>query len=322
MGKPIRGYRGRLAPSPTGSQHVGNARTFLLAWLQCRANEGELILRIEDLDTPRTKEGADRQAVEDLKWLGLDWDSVAPLQSARVDRYEEILGDLKSRELVYPCTCSRSAIELSSSAPHESVLDGSVYPGTCSTRSVVEAKSLDAKLQRYSWRFRISDEPMDWEDDFRGPQKLEAKRFLGDFVVGRNYGPIAYQLAVVIDDHDQGITHVVRGDDLIYSTYRQLSIYEVLGWSAPGWCHVPLVVGIDGKRLAKRHGDTRLSHLRDKGIAPEALLGSISQSLKLTVEDSPVSANDLLQIVKRDPGWLHRVPAEPWSLPKKITSLS
>jgi glutamyl-tRNA synthetase len=308
--------RGRLAPSPTGAQHLGNARTFLVAWLVQRAANGHLTLRIEDLDTPRTKSWANAQAIEDLQWLGLDWDDVAPLQSGNVDRYESILKILRDQELLYPCTCSRSEIEATASAPHEATLDGIVYPGTCASRTAWDAIDLQDSGVKFAWRFRMPMQISQWVDDFYGPQTLDAKRLLGDFIVARNYGPVAYQLAVVVDDHDQGIDQVIRGDDLIYSTYRQLAIYRALNWSAPNWLHLPLVVGPDGKRLAKRHGDTRLSRWRDQGVKPQVLLGQIACSLKLTDASSAISAAELLAVAKSNPQWWTQIPKAAWTPPE------
>lgn len=303
---------GRLAPSPTGAQHLGNARTFLIAWLFLRSQAGQVILRIEDLDTPRTKSWANAQAIEDLQWLGLDWDVVAPLQSTRNSKYSEVLEELKARELVYPCSCSRSQIEACCSAPHESFLDGVVYSGQCSSRTVADAQRLDANGQGYAWRFRFEKGTMRWNDDYLGLQQLDTKTALGDFVVARNYGPAAYQMAVTVDDHLQGITHVARGDDLVYSTYRQLAIYNAMGWNAPRWMHVPLVVGVDGRRLAKRHGDTRLATWRAQGKRPEEILGWIASSIGLSPNHAPRSASELLQLACQDSHWWQKIPKQPW----------
>jgi glutamyl-tRNA synthetase len=153
---------------------------------------------------------------------------------------------------------------------------------------------------------------MHWIDDYLGPQQLDAKVSLGDFIVARNYGPPAYQLAVMVDDHEQEINHVVRGDDLVYSTYRQLAIYRALGWEPPGWLHVPLVVGPDGKRLAKRHGDSRLSYWREQGIRPEQIIGSLARSLRLTQTDAPIGIKDLLSIAQNKERWWLDIPRDPW----------
>lgn len=298
-------YVGRLAPSPTGAQHLGNARTFLIAWLLCRRANGQMLLRIEDLETPRIKPWAIEQAKEDLKWLELDWD-IAPnsslldsqpiVQSQRSVRYAEILHTLKQDQAVYPCTCTRSDIE-TLSAPHESDLMGLVYPGTCANRQVEDAQHLDRHEIAYSWRYRMPTVPLRFTDDFLGKQSIESPSVeLGDFIVSRKNGAIAYQLAVVIDDHDSGVNQVVRGDDLVLSTFRQLAIYSRLNWQPPRFCHLPLVVGIDGRRLAKRHGDTRLSSLRDAGIAARTIVGYLAFRSGLLDRFRPIEPHALLEM--------------------------
>lgn len=305
-------YVGRLAPSPTGAQHLGNARTFLVAWLACRQLGGKLLLRIEDLDTPRTKPGATEQAIEDLKWLGLNWDTDTftqsyTIQSDRESRYAGILAELKQLNIVYPCTCSRSEIDETASAPHESTLDGAIYPGICSHRTPQDSHELDQKGLKYAWRFRMPDGLRTWNDQLFGSQILNAKEQLGDFVVGRNYGATAYQLAVVVDDHDFGINQVVRGNDLIYSTYRQIAIYDALQWRAPNWLHLPLMVGADGRRLAKRHGDTRLSFFREQSVAPEQIVGYLAKSIGLRMTRERICASELLIALGQDQKWLQHI---------------
>jgi glutamyl-tRNA synthetase len=296
---------GRLAPSPTGAQHLGNARTFLIAWLLARRTNSPIWLRIEDLETPRVKDWATQQAIEDLLWLGLDWDEILLdgerknyiLQTDRLQHYEQILIDLQQRELAYPCTCTRSQIESISAAPHEFNLDGPVYPGTCSSNSVRDAIGLVEKQIPFAWRFRIPSRKMEFVDQFAGLQKIEnPHRQLGDFIVARASGAIAYQLAVVVDDHDMKVEQVVRGDDLLISTFRQLVLYDALNWTAPQFCHLPLVVGLDGRRLAKRHGDTRLSTYRDAGIKAESIIGMLAYRSGLIDQFHPISAKELLAI--------------------------
>ena len=235
---------GRLAPSPTGAQHVGNARTYLIAWLSARAQGGQIVLRMEDIDSPRSKPRAAEQAIDDLHWLGLDWDAGPVVQTQRIPLYEDALGQLQKRELVYPCTCSRSDVEQAASAPHTEH-EGAIYPRTCAHRRVADAAFL--KDVPYCWRFRADASVKEFVDGFRGPVRLDLPAVGGDFVVWKSAGTPAYQLAVVVDDAAFGVTEVVRGDDLIPSTPRQLLLYEALALKPPRFLHVPLVVGPDGR---------------------------------------------------------------------------
>lgn len=286
---------GRLAPSPTGAQHVGNARTYLLAWLAARSAGGRLILRVEDIDSPRVKSGAAQQAIDDLHWLGLDWDEgpdrpgkLGPyFQSERLDRYREALERLKRAGAVYPCDCSRSEVAAAASAPHA---DGEPppYPGTCAGKSVADAAALGDRP--YAWRLRTGS-ATSYSDLVKGVQSGSAA---GDFVVAKKDGAPAYQLAVVVDDLAMGVTQVVRGDDLVPSTFRQLELYRRWNEAPPAFAHVPLVVGPDGRRLAKRHGDTRLATLRAAGVAPEALVGLLAWSCGLLPEVRPATPWELL----------------------------
>jgi glutamyl-tRNA synthetase len=299
-------HRGRLAPSPTGAQHIGNARTFLIAWLAARSAGGEIILRIEDIDSPRVKPGAAQQAVDDLRWLGLDWDGKVTHQTGRLALYEKALMYLRDREMIYPCTCSRADVERAASAPHAGH-EGPPYPGTCVHRRSADAERLGAAP--YSWRFRTDTcEPITFDDRLCGPVTLDPRR-LGDFVVWKSAGAPAYQLAVVVDDHDQGITDVARGDDLLPSTPRQILLYQALGWPPPRFTHVPLVVGPDGRRLAKRHGDTRLDSLRKAGVKPQALIGVLAHSCGWLEKPEPITSRQLLERFI-----LEAIPAKPWTL--------
>lgn len=293
---------GRLAPSPTGAQHVGNARTYLIAWLSARAQRGRVLLRLEDIDSPRIKPGAADQALEDLRWLGLDWDEAPIVQTERLALYEEALVRLQKQELVYPCTCTRADVERAASAPHLEH-EGPLYPGTCALRKAADA----AGLSNYCWRFRAGAEPVRFDDAFRGPVELSPQALGGDFVVWKTAGTPAYQLAVVVDDALMGVTEVVRGDDLVPSTPRQILLYRALGYPPPHFTHVPLVVGPDGRRLAKRHGDTRLATLRALGVTAEALVGLLAWSCGWQERPEPISTRALMPLFH-----LAKIPKAPF----------
>lgn len=280
---------GRLAPSPTGGQHLGNARTYLIAWLSVRSQGGTVILRMEDIDSPRVKDDAAQQAIDDLHWLGLDWDIGPIVQTTRLAKYQAALDELKSKELVYPCTCTRKDIEQAASAPH---LEHEMppYPGLCAHRRVADADRIIDKP--YAWRFR-SKAVHAYDDLFAGHIKPRVE-YGGDFVVWKNNNTPAYQLAVVVDDAEMGVTEVVRGDDLIPSTPRQLQLYSALNLQAPTFAHVPLVVGTDGRRLAKRHGDTRLISYRQQGVTPEQIVGYLAWSCGWQSDCSPIVPKELV----------------------------
>jgi glutamyl-tRNA synthetase len=302
---------GRLAPSPTGAQHVGNARTYLIAWLSARSRGGQVRLRIEDIDSPRIKPGAVESLYEDLAWLGLDWDGEVLQQTQRLALYRAALERLRQRELVYPCSCTRSDVERAASAPH-SEHEGPIYPGTCAGRSVADAAKLGDRA--YCWRMRTGDGVVTFDDGFRGSTTLSLHELGGDFVVWKSAGTPAYQLAVVVDDAAQGVTEVVRGDDLVPSTPRQLLLYEALGLPPPRFVHVPLVVGPDGRRLAKRHGDTRLTALRAGGMTAGRLLGLLAWSCGWMDCIAPVAkAHALLECFRMD-----SIPREPFVLTDEL----
>ncbi|HEX8199679.1 MAG TPA: tRNA glutamyl-Q(34) synthetase GluQRS [Isosphaeraceae bacterium] len=303
---------GRLAPSPTGGLHLGHARTFLIAWLAARRAGGRILLRIEDLDATRVRPEAAAGAIADLRWLGLDWDEgpdvggpAAPyVQSERMEAYAEALERLKRSEMVYPCTCTRADIERAATAPHAGD-EGPTYPGTCAGRTAGEARHLGDRP--YAWRFRVPPGPVGWVDLVRGPVGAEPARVGGDFVVGRSNGTLAYQLAVVHDDATMGVTQVIRGDDLVPSTPRQILLYRALGWEPPAFGHVPLAVGPDGRRLAKRDGAIKLAALRAAGVDPQVLVGRLARSCGWADAAVPSSPLD----------WIGRVdfaalPREPW----------
>jgi glutamyl-tRNA synthetase len=293
------GLVGRLAPSPTGAQHLGNARTYLLAWLSIRSRGGALVLRIEDIDSPRIKVGAAQQAVDDLRWLGLDWDEGPDrpgtrgpyVQTERIETYKAALEQLKAAEAVYPCVCTRSDIEAAASAPHVGQ-EGPIYPGTCASKRVADAAQLSERP--FAWRFRTPDETVVVNDLVCGNVPFDMARELGDFVVYKSDATPAYQLAVVVDDHAMGVTEVLRGDDLLPSAARQMVLYRFFGWSAPAFAHVSLVTGTDGRRLAKRHGDTRLAWFREQGVRSERLVGYLAWTAGLIDRQCEVAPSELL----------------------------
>ncbi len=294
--------RTRLAPSPTGALHLGNARTFLLTWLWARKTGATVLLRNEDIDSPRVKKGAAEHALADLRWLGIDWDEgpdvggpFAPYtQTERVDRYEAALEKLRGLGLIYPCVCTRKEIEAAASAPHGPDDDGARYPGTCRDRFATAEDAKTASGREPAWRFKVSEGSVEFEDLFHGHQSFDVAKTVGDFVVSRAQGP-AYQLAVVVDDAAMGVSHVIRGDDLLSSTPRQLLLYKALVLPAPQFLHVPLVVGRDGLRLAKRHGDTRIAFYRDAGVRPERLVGLLASWCGLIPRGEEVSARALVE---------------------------
>jgi glutamyl-tRNA synthetase len=267
---------------------------------------------MEDIDSPRVKPWAAQQALDDLRWLGLDWDAGpdiggphAPyVQTERLALYQAAFAELQAAERVYPCTCSRSDVEAAASAPHAGQ-EGPRYAGTCAGRSVQDATLLGERP--YAWRLRAESELVTFTDIVHGWQRCNVAEELGDFVIHKAAGSPAYQLAVVVDDHAMGITEVVRGEDLLPSTFRQLNLYAFFGWRAPQFAHVPLVVGMDGRRLAKRHGDTRLSLLRERKVPPEKLIGLLAWSCGLRPDATPVAPRELVE----EFSWLP-IPRQPW----------
>ncbi len=286
----------RLAPSPTGALHLGNARTFLINWLMARQAGWKVILRIEDLDGPRIKAGAAAQALEDLEWLGIDYDEGPIYQSKRIEHYYAAIDQLIASKHVYPCICTRREVDAAASAPHAED-GGSVYPGTCRGRfASIEEAQRAASGRPPALRFRVPDEIIGFNDSFAGAQSCAAAKQLGDFVIAKADGTPAYQLAVVVDDAAMNVTDVVRGDDLLDSTPRQILLYRALGLAdrIPRYTHLPLVVGSDGRRLAKRHGDTRLSHYRKCGISAGQVLQLLAQWIGIRPDAEIRTARDLL----------------------------
>lgn len=296
--------RGRLAPSPTGALHLGNARTFLLAWLSIRSRGGSLVLRVEDLDHPKVKPGAAEQAIEDLRWLGLDWDEgpdcggpFAPyVQTSRTALYKAALETLRDAGRVYPCVCSRHDVEQAQSAPHRSQFRSLGYEGKCRGRfrSWRDACAALPPGRAPVWRFRSEPGETAFTDVFAGLHAQD-NAVLGDFAIARDEHGAGYQLACVVDDAAMRITEVVRGDDLMEATHAQLALQRALSLPSPAYFHVPLVVAPDGHRLAKRHGDTRLCALRACGVAPELVCGLLAWWSGMAGFGEKIAPRDLLQ---------------------------
>ncbi|MGO8971476.1 MAG: tRNA glutamyl-Q(34) synthetase GluQRS [Myxococcaceae bacterium] len=286
-------HRGRFAPSPTGPLHLGNAWAALLGWLWAHSEGGEFVLRIEDLDASRCRPEFLDALQRDLEWLGLTFDGPVVFQSQRAEHYAAALGRLAAEGRVYACFCTRAEVMRAASAPHGAADDGPVYPRTCARldRAEVLARS---RTRTAALRFRAAPGRVQFVDAVAGPSQQDVEATAGDFVVRRNDGVASYQLAVVVDDADAGVTHVLRGDDLLGSTPRQIQLAQALGLPVPRYAHVPLLVGPDGKRLAKRAGPPTLSELREARLPKERLLGLLAGWAGLS-EGHPVSAEALVE---------------------------
>jgi glutamyl-tRNA synthetase len=270
---------GRFAPSPTGPLHLGSLRTALVAWLFARSQSARFLVRVEDLDAQRSRHEYERQQLAELRALGLDWDGPVVRQSERTPLYERALADLQSQGRVYPCFCTRAEIREAASAPHGDSPEGA-YPGTCSRLTAAEQSRRIAEGRRYALRVRANGERIEFHDRLLGP----VGTVVDDFVVRRADGVPAYQLAVIIDDADQGIGEVVRGADLADSTPRQILLARWLDLPVPSYAHVPLVLAPDGSRLAKRD---QAATLDGRPGPPSATLALLANTLGF---DRPVSA--------------------------------
>ena len=278
---------GRFAPTPSGRMHLGNVFAALIAWLSVRSQDGELVLRMEDLDTQRTSADFASVLRDDLRWLGLDWDRETPPQSQRsavYDRYFEKMADMG---LLYPCYCTRSQLH-SVNAPHLS--DGTyVYAGTCRDLTEAQRAAFDRKP---AWRVKVPDRVWSITDRVQGDYSLNLATDCGDMVVRRADGVYVYQLAVTVDDGEAGVTEVVRGMDLLSSAPRQMYLQELLGFSHPDYGHVPMLLAPDGRRLSKRDKDLDLGVLRQR-IQPEDLIGTLAFASGLTDRNEALSAREL-----------------------------
>ena len=297
------GTVGRYAPSPTGPLHLGNLRTALLCWLHARAGVGRLRVRMDDLDTPRNRPGAAEGILEDLRWLGLDWDGEVAVQSARGDRYKDAFERLKAAGRAFPCRCSRRDIEMAPSVP-DPRFPAPRYPGTCRPENRPAAFSPDEPV---AWRFRVADETLEFPDGILGPQRVNLAAYPGDFVIRRKDGIFAYQLASVVDDGLLGVTDVVRGADLADSTARQIALFRSLGYPVPRFWHVPLMTDAEGKKLSKRDGADSLDSLRAQGKSPPEVIGMLGSSLGLCPAGVRLDAHGLLRGLR--PDFLRRLAA-------------
>ena len=275
---------GRFAPTPSGRMHLGNVFAALIAWLSVRSRKGELVLRMEDLDTQRTSSDFAEVLRDDLRWLGLTWDVETAPQSQRSAVYDRYFEKMMDEGLLYPCYCTRSQLH-SVNAPHLS--DGTyVYPGTCRTLTEPPAG------RKPAWRVMVPDREWSFRDRVQGDYTLNLATGCGDMVVRRADGVYVYQLAVTVDDGESGVTEVVRGMDLLSSAPRQMYLQELLGFAHPEYGHVPMLLAPDGRRLSKRDRDLDLGELR-KRVSPEQLIGTLAFASGLIDRNAPISAREL-----------------------------
>jgi glutamyl-tRNA synthetase len=292
--------RGRFAPSPTGCLHRGNLRTALLSWLQARRRGGEWLLRLDDLDTPRNRPGAEASILADLRWLGLDWDGPVLRQSERRGLYATVLSALRRGGRLYPCRCSRRLLA-DVSAPHGPL---AVYPGFCRQRP----GGWGPQQQRLpSWRLRLDTGVLRWPDLCGGESAVDGQSRVGDVVLRRADGVVAYHLATAVDELWLGISEVVRGEDLLASTGAQVAVMAALGVDPPRYGHVPLWRDAQGNRLSKREAAEGLEGLRRQGRDAASVIGELAASVGLVPPASRLSAAELLQSLPQEgplcPGW-------------------
>jgi glutamyl-tRNA synthetase len=287
----------RLAPSPTGTLHLGNARTFLVNWALARNRGWKICLRIEDLDITRVRPGAAEEALDLLRWLGIDWDENPFTQSHDLEPYRAAMHTLARQNLVYASALTRKQVEHAASAPHagesETRFPADLRPDMRNDPDTFRFERMDT-----NYRFIVAEGHVEVADEFAGHHMFEPARECGDFIVWTRQGVPAYQLAVVVDDTRQGVTDVVRGDDLLPSAARQTLIYRALGTRSPRWWHLPLVLGDDGRRLAKRHGGgTHLQAFRQAGTSPERVVGLLAAWCGVADRSTPtpMSAHDFRQ---------------------------
>jgi glutamyl-tRNA synthetase len=294
---------GRFAPSPTGTLHVGNLRTALVAWLFARSQDARYLVRMEDLDSGRVRERFYDEQLADLAALGLDWDGPVVRQSERIALYEQALDALRAADLVYECWCTRAEIREAASAPHGAPAEGA-YPGTCRELTRAQRAQRERAGRPPALRIRAGAAAVAFTDRLLG----EHRAVVDDLVVLRNDGAPAYNLAVVVDDTAQAVREVVRGADLLDTTGRQLHVAALLGLPAPRYAHVPLVLGPDGTRLAKRHGAVTLADRAAAGESPADVRSLLAASVGLASDGERPTQQDLIE--RFDPSALPTDPTE------------
>ena len=281
---------GRFAPTPSGRMHLGNVFAALMSWLSPKSQGGDWILRMEDLDTLRTKAEYAELLRDDLRWLGLDWDEETEPQSSRSAVYDRYFDQLREKNLLFPCYCTRSQLH-NVNAPHLS--DGTyVYAGTCRN---LTAEERAAQKRLPSWRVMVPDREYAFTDLVQGPYRENLLTDCGDFVVRRADGVYVYQLAVTVDDGESGVTEVVRGWDLLGSAPRQMYLQELFGFNHPTYAHIPMLMAPEGRRLSKRDQDLDMGALRSR-LTPEQLIGVLAHAAGLTENAKPISAKELATI--------------------------
>ena len=313
MDQAIRKPRGRFAPSPSGRMHLGNAWTALLAWLDIRKTGGTMVLRMEDLDPDRSRPEYASGLIEDLRWLGLDWDEgpdvggpYAPYnQSGRTALYQAAFEKLTQSGLVYPCFCSRAELRFAASAPHAGDRE-TPYSGRCEKMDTGTMSEFAAQNRKPAFRLRVHDAAVEFTDETYGLQKQVLQQSCGDFVIRRSDGVFAYQLAVVVDDAAMRIDRILRGADLLDSTPRQIYLWRWLGLQPPAFLHVPLLVGSDGDRLSKRQGSLTIKALRDTGTPAEKIIGRLAVWAGLIDRFEPLRASELIPLFT-----VGRLPRDP-----------
>lgn len=293
---------GRIAPSPSGYMHLGNAFSALLAWAFARSAAGNFIVRLEDLDERCQNPVYVQALLDDLRWLGIDWDGEPLVQTTRVHAYEEALERIAGHAELYPCFCSRADLH-AASAPHAS--DGTpLYAGTCYVMDPA-LRDVRAASQRHALRLHVPDEVVSFVDAIQGPYAQNLASECGDFVLRRSDGVFAYQLVCVVDDIASGVTQVVRGSDLLSSTPRQVLLYELLGAPVPQFAHHPLLLAADGRRLSKRDGDSTIASMRERGISPDTIIGYLAHLAGQVAAGERMSAGELVEVFDAD-----RIPRE------------